>query len=80
MRYGKQIQYDFKGQKVTAEDKAKADQIKHAMIRTFWKYKLAAWGFDEIKPISGDGKTTRWGDSKSLRVLVSLLGMISLWK
>jgi len=60
-RYGNPIQFDFKGSGRTAGDGKRAKEIKETMRRTFWKYRLGAWGSDEIMPISGDGKTTRWG-------------------
>jgi len=60
-RYGNPIQFDFKGSGRAAGDSKRAEEIKETMSRTFWKYKLGAWGSDEIMPISGDGKTTRWG-------------------
>lgn len=54
------IQYQFKANGRVAEDTNKAEEVKHVMHRTFWKYRLGAWGEDEIKPISGFGRTTRW--------------------
>jgi len=59
-RYGNPIQFDFKGSGRAAGDSKRAEEIKETMSRTFWKYRLGAWGSDEIMPISGDGKTTRW--------------------
>lgn len=53
------VQYPFKENGIVAENKEKAEKVKRAMQRTFWKYKVGAWGRDEIKPVSGDGRTTR---------------------
>lgn len=56
-----QVQFPFKLNGRVAGDQKKAEEVKAAMKRTFWKYRLGAWGADEIKPISGQGRTTRWG-------------------
>ncbi|KAI5838014.1 glycoside hydrolase [Morchella snyderi] len=55
------VQYSFKENGIVAEDKEKAEKVRRAMQRTFWKYKVGAWGRDEIKPVSGSGRTTRNG-------------------
>lgn len=54
-----QVQFPFKLNGRIAEDRRKAEEVKAVMKRTFWKYRLGAWGADEIKPISGQGRTTR---------------------
>ncbi|KAF8445442.1 mannosyl-oligosaccharide alpha-1,2-mannosidase-like protein [Kalaharituber pfeilii] len=58
---GYQIQFDFKSKGVPAGDAKKADAVVQAMRRTFWKYKLKAWGRDEVKPITGESQNTRNG-------------------
>lgn len=55
-----QVQFPFKHYGRVAGDQRKAEEVKAAMKRTFWKYRLGAWGADEIRPISGHGRTTRW--------------------
>jgi mannosyl-oligosaccharide alpha-1,2-mannosidase len=59
VNYGRPVQFDFGAHTRRAGDPRKAEEVKETMRRTFWKYRLGAWGSDEIKPISGDGKTTR---------------------
>lgn len=53
------VQFQFKRNGHVAGDQNKADEVKGAMKTTFWKYRLGAWGADEIKPISGLSRTTR---------------------
>lgn len=53
------VQFQFKHNGRVAGDHKKAEEVKAAMKRTFWKYRLGAWGADEIKPISGHSRTTR---------------------
>ncbi|KAF3938973.1 hypothetical protein ABW19_dt0203202 [Dactylella cylindrospora] len=56
------IQYPFT-QNGVGEDREKAEAVKEVMERTWRLYKEKAWGYDEIKPVSGDHKNTRngWG-------------------
>ena len=55
-----QIQFDFKAKGNGGGDIAKAQAVVDAMKRTFWKYKLKAWGMDEIMPITGGYQNTRY--------------------
>ena len=56
---GVQVQYPFKRKGVVAGDPDKAAAVKAAMNRTFWTYRAAAWGSDEVRPITGGNRTTR---------------------
>ncbi|KAF8416181.1 glycoside hydrolase [Tirmania nivea] len=56
-----QIQFDFKAKGNGGGDAAKAQAVVDVMKRTFWKYKLRAWGMDEITPITGGYQNTRNG-------------------
>lgn len=58
-----QLQFDFKSKSKEgkgAGDAAKAQAVVDAMKRTFWKYKLRAWGMDEVMPITGGFQNTRY--------------------
>ncbi|KAK6356675.1 hypothetical protein TWF718_001015 [Orbilia javanica] len=58
-----QIQYPFKERGINARDAKKAEAVKEVMKRTWSLYKEKAWGFDEIKPVSGKHGNSRngWG-------------------
>ncbi|KAF3923163.1 hypothetical protein ABW20_dc0108578 [Dactylellina cionopaga] len=60
---GQQIQYPFKEKGIVAKDEAKAEAVKKVMQRTWRLYKEKAWGFDEVKPVSGGHGNSRngWG-------------------
>jgi hypothetical protein len=45
---------------VRGGDTRKAERVMETMRRTFWKYRIRSWGFDDIKPISGGQGTTRY--------------------
>ncbi|RPB03274.1 seven-hairpin glycosidase [Choiromyces venosus 120613-1] len=77
-RYGNPIQFDFKGSGRAAGDSKRADEIKETMSRTFWKYRLGAWGSDEIMPISGNGKTTRNGWAATIVDTLTTAAMMGL--
>ncbi|KAL7273587.1 hypothetical protein RUND412_003538 [Rhizina undulata] len=55
------IQYQFKENGVEAGDPKKMKAVVETMRKTFWGYRLRAWGGDEIMPISGESQTTRNG-------------------
>ncbi|EPS41652.1 hypothetical protein H072_4428 [Dactylellina haptotyla CBS 200.50] len=75
---GFRIQYPFKQKGITAKDEVKAEAIKKVMRRTWKLYKERAWGFDEVKPISGGHHNSRngWGstiiDSMTTAVVMGL--------
>ena len=50
----------------------KAQAIVDVMKRTFWKYKLKAWGMDEIRPITGGYQNTRYPHFSVLDLSVML--------
>ncbi|KAI5798135.1 glycoside hydrolase [Pyronema domesticum] len=60
------IQFNFKEHGISAADPEKADAVKEAMRETFWRYKEAAWGMDEVRPISGGNRTSRNGWAATL--------------
>ncbi|KAF3119824.1 hypothetical protein TWF569_003573 [Orbilia oligospora] len=57
------IQYPFEEKGTNARDAKKAEAVKEVMRRTWKLYKERAWGFDEIKPVSGKSRNSRngWG-------------------
>ena len=57
------IQFDFKANGSSGGDTAKAQAVVDVLKRTFWKYKLKAWGMDEITPITGGYQNTRYSHS-----------------
>ncbi|KAK6533909.1 hypothetical protein TWF281_005254 [Arthrobotrys megalospora] len=72
------IQYPFKEKGINARDAKKADAVKEVMKRTWKLYKERAWGFDEIRPVSGKHRNSRngWGatiiDSMTTTALMGL--------
>lgn len=70
-----QVQFPFKHNGRVAGDHRKAEEVKAVMKRTFWKYRLGAWGADEIKPISGQGRTTRWARDILFLSMSSMCGV-----
>ncbi|KAI9678493.1 MAG: hypothetical protein M1829_002091 [Trizodia sp. TS-e1964] len=63
-----------------AADKEKANRIKKAMKRTFWKYRLKAWGFDDILPITGGHYSSRNGWGAMIVDSASTLAIMGLWE
>ncbi|KAJ6258483.1 hypothetical protein Dda_6525 [Drechslerella dactyloides] len=59
----RRIQYPFKGDGFGGKDEVKAEAVKQVMQRTFGLYKQRAWGFDEVRPVSGGQRNSRngWG-------------------
>ncbi|KAF3921215.1 hypothetical protein ABW21_db0204376 [Orbilia brochopaga] len=57
------IQFPFKQKGFGGKDEAKAAAVQQVMQRTFGLYKQKAWGFDEVKPVSGGQSNSRngWG-------------------
>src|ERR1700761_3583422 len=57
------IQYDNWHNNSGKADEFKRQKIKDAMEHTFSGYREKAWGYDDIKPISGGFKNSRngWG-------------------
>lgn len=62
----RRIQYDFADSGVAAENRERADAVKGTMKDTFWKYREAAWGMDEVRPVSGGNSTSRNGWAATL--------------
>jgi mannosyl-oligosaccharide alpha-1,2-mannosidase len=60
------VQFDFRRRGVIAADPGKAARVKETMKDTFWKYREAAWGMDEVRPISGGNSTSRNGWAATL--------------
>jgi mannosyl-oligosaccharide alpha-1,2-mannosidase len=61
-----QVQFPFKQHGARAGNPERAEAVKKAMKRTFWKYREAAWGMDEVRPISGGNRTSRNGWAATL--------------
>jgi mannosyl-oligosaccharide alpha-1,2-mannosidase len=47
-------------------DARRAERVVETMKRTFWKYRIRSWGFDDIKPISGGHGTSRYASAISM--------------
>src|SRR5579862_3237791 len=69
-------------------DARRADRVVETMKRTFWKYRIRSWGFDDIKPLSGGQGTSRYvcqfnltrlRVAHSLRLLSDLLVFRNGW-
>ncbi|KAI9844847.1 MAG: hypothetical protein M1837_005265 [Sclerophora amabilis] len=50
------------------------------MKRTFWKYKLKAWGEDDIKPVTGGFRTSRNGWGAFIVDCATTLPLMGLWQ
>ncbi|KAF1913147.1 glycoside hydrolase [Ampelomyces quisqualis] len=57
----------------------RADSVKEAMQYTFRKYRENAWGFDDIRPVSGDPATSRNGWGAFIVDSASTLALMGLW-
>ncbi|KAF8540423.1 glycoside hydrolase [Trichophaea hybrida] len=60
------VQFDFRRHGVVAANPGKAARVKGTMKDTFWRYREAAWGMDEVRPISGGTRTSRNGWAATL--------------
>lgn len=78
------IQYPFREKGINARDAKKAEAVKEVMKRTWKLYKEKAWGFDEIKPVSGKYRNSRngWGatiiDSMTTTAIMGLTDAVGL--
>ena len=72
------IQFDFRRNRVVAGDPDKAAAVRRTMQDTFWKYRKAAWGMDEVRPISGGNRTSRNGWAATLVDTLTTLVVMGL--
>ncbi|KAF2787419.1 glycoside hydrolase family 47 protein [Melanomma pulvis-pyrius CBS 109.77] len=76
--FGARIQYaDWNGTDVADEEKAA--KVRSAMKHTFWRYRENAWGYDDIKPVSGGNSTTRNGWGAFIVDSATTLALMGLW-
>ncbi|KAI9755884.1 MAG: hypothetical protein M4579_004097 [Chaenotheca gracillima] len=76
----RKIQFDgFKGG-VSSADREKADHVRDAMKRTFWKYRERAWGEDDVKPVTGGYRTSRNGWGAFIVDTSTTLPFMGLWE
>jgi mannosyl-oligosaccharide alpha-1,2-mannosidase len=73
------IQYDNWQNNSGKADEIKKQRIKDAMEHTYAGYRQQAWGFDDIKPISGGVKNTRNGWGAFIVDSSSTLAVMGLW-
>ncbi|KAF1983311.1 glycoside hydrolase family 47 protein [Aulographum hederae CBS 113979] len=57
----------------------KADRVKDAMRHTFRNYKSRAWGYDNIKPVSGGFDNSRNGWGAFIVDTTTTLATLGLW-
>ncbi|KAF2805479.1 mannosyl-oligosaccharide alpha-1,2-mannosidase-like protein [Mytilinidion resinicola] len=60
-------------------DEEKATQVREAMKHTFSKYREYAWGYDDIKPVSGGNGTSRNGWGAFIVDTASTLALMGMW-
>lgn len=77
--FGTRVQFEGWKNDSGAADEAKADQVVNAMKYTFWRYKEYAWGYDDIKPVSGGNKTSRNGWGAFIVDTTTTLALMGLW-
>jgi mannosyl-oligosaccharide alpha-1,2-mannosidase len=77
--YGAKIQYADWKNGTGAADEEKAADVRKAMKYTFWRYREMAWGYDDIKPVSGGNSTTRNGWGAFIVDSASTLALMGLW-
>lgn len=78
--FGAHIQFEGWRNDSGVADEAKADQVTNAMRYTFWKYREYAWGYDDIKPVSGGNKTSRNGWGAFIVDTTTTLALMGLWE
>lgn len=61
-------------------DTEKAAHVREAMKYTFSKYKQHAWGFDDIKPVSGGNYSSRNGWGAFIVDSATTLALMGLWE
>ncbi|KAI9821283.1 MAG: hypothetical protein M1827_004019 [Pycnora praestabilis] len=61
-------------------DTEKMQQVVFTMQRTFWKYRLSAWGYDDILPVSGGQGTSRNGWGAFIVDTSTTLALMGLWE
>jgi hypothetical protein len=72
------VQFPFKKKGVKAGNKAKADAVRQTMKDTFWKYRNAAWGMDEVLPVTGGNSTSRNGWASTIVDSMTTLAIMGL--
>ncbi|KAF2704311.1 glycoside hydrolase family 47 protein [Pleomassaria siparia CBS 279.74] len=76
---GARIQHTEWQNGTDAADEDKAASVRRAMKYTFWRYRENAWGYDDIKPVSGGNSTTRNGWGAFIVDSASTLALMGLW-
>ncbi|TGZ82619.1 seven-hairpin glycosidase [Ascodesmis nigricans] len=72
------LQFQFSKHNRSAANSARAAAVKEAMKESFWKYRAAAWGADEVKPISGKRHTSLNGWGVTIVDSLTTLGIMGL--
>ncbi|KAI9774527.1 MAG: hypothetical protein M1840_002774 [Geoglossum simile] len=65
---------------VRGSDARRAERVVETMKRTFWKYRIRSWGFDDIKPISGGQGTSRNGWGAFIVDTSTTLALMGMWE
>jgi mannosyl-oligosaccharide alpha-1,2-mannosidase len=74
------IQYDAWQNTSDKADVPRQAQVKLAMAHTFHGYKTRAWGYDDIKPISGGHSNSRTGWGAFIVDSSTSLAVMGMWK
>lgn len=77
--YGARIQFTDWKNGTDRADKAKAAAVREAMKHTFWKYRQHAWGYDDIRPVSGGNSSSRNGWGAFIVDSAGTLALMGLW-
>ncbi|PSN69513.1 seven-hairpin glycosidase [Corynespora cassiicola Philippines] len=77
--FGAQIQYAYWLNGTGEADEEKADKVRGAMRYTFWKYRENAWGYDDIKPVTGGNYSSRNGWGAFIVDSATTLALMGLW-
>lgn len=78
--FGARIQHNDWRNGTGKADADKAEKIRDAMKYTFWKYRQNAWGFDDIKPVTGGNYSSRNGWGAFIVDASTTLAVMGLWE
>ncbi|KAH7121031.1 mannosyl-oligosaccharide alpha-1,2-mannosidase-like protein [Dendryphion nanum] len=78
--FGARIQHNDWRNGTGKADTEKAAKVRDAMKYTFWKYRQNAWGFDDIKPVSGGNESSRNGWGAFIVDSSTTLAVMGLWE
>lgn len=78
--FGARIQYRDWQNGTGRADAHRAKEVREAMKYTFWRYRQNAWGYDDIRPVTGAGYSSRNGWGAFIVDSASTLALMGLWE